>query len=126
MWRDDSDCRPEPNSSRDERLTGSRFLRHDLAVPPHVDRCPLHLHPGGLASDLGGSAECAADGLGKGTGGLILSAGHGACIFCQLATGRFEAAQKGRCSHPPNPRRAKTRLFPSKAAGSEDCEEVHT
>ena len=38
-------------------------------------------------------------------------------LFCQLATGCFEAARKDGYSHPPNPRLAETRLFPREAAG---------
>ena len=35
-------------------------------------------------------------------------------------------AQKGKTSHPPQPRRAETRLVPSKAAGESKPEEVPT
>ena len=41
----------------------SRLLRHDFAIFPHVDRRAMH--PGGFASDFGGSPECTPDGLGK-------------------------------------------------------------
>lgn len=46
-----------------DRLRDSRFLRHDLAVFPHIDRRAVHL--GGFSSCLGCSAECPSDALYK-------------------------------------------------------------
>jgi hypothetical protein len=79
--------RDNPSLKRERWVAGtvsySRLLRHDLAVFPHVDRRAMH--PGGLARDLGGSPECTSDSLGKGTGGLFLSARHGAVLFALSA-----------------------------------------
>jgi hypothetical protein len=52
------------------KSAASRLLRHDLAVFPDINGRAVH--PGCLASYLGGSPECAPDSLGKSTRALIL------------------------------------------------------